>query len=164
MQTYTPKLLTRWTLPDSYFGPKWTKYYSSGFGHHRDSDCLSESNFYSCLKALGGESSTVIVVRECNWAVGWVEWIAIHEGDAKALEIADSLVKECQDYPVIDEADWSEREEEAATHLWSKCFDAKDRLEYIRANRDQFEFRSFGDIRAQIKGEYFGGYASELLS
>ena len=43
------------------------------------------------LTALGGETDTVIVVRETHWAVGWVEWIAIHQDDEKALKIADDI-------------------------------------------------------------------------
>ncbi|MEH2569789.1 hypothetical protein [Bradyrhizobium sp. AZCC 2289] len=43
------------------------------------------------LKALGGESETVIVVRETHYLVGWVEWIAIHQDDEKALKIADDI-------------------------------------------------------------------------
>ena len=44
------------------------------------------------LEALRGESETVIVVRESHWAVGWVEWIKIHELDTTALAIADKQV------------------------------------------------------------------------
>jgi hypothetical protein len=43
------------------------------------------------LKALGGETETVIVVRETHYLVGWVEWIAIHQDDEKALKIADDI-------------------------------------------------------------------------
>lgn len=40
------------------------------------------SAYATCmLRELGGESETVRVVRESHWAVGWVEWIAIHESD-----------------------------------------------------------------------------------
>jgi hypothetical protein len=88
---YEPKHLKRWTLPDNYVGEVWPAYYSSGCGQSRDSDALERSNFSCMLKALGGESETVIVVRETHWLVGWVEWIAIHQDDDKALEIADRI-------------------------------------------------------------------------
>lgn len=64
------KHLTRWTMPDSYFGEVWPNYYRSGCGRSRDSDTLEESNFIEMLKALGGETETVLVVRESHWAVG----------------------------------------------------------------------------------------------
>ena len=82
--SYEPKHLKRWTMPNSYFGAVWPNYYVF-LGQHRDSDALTRSNFTCGLKALGGESETVEVVRESHWAVGWVEWIAIHQDDAAAL-------------------------------------------------------------------------------
>ena len=68
----------------------------------RDSDCLKQSNFAVMLRELGGESETVIVVRESHWAVGWVEWIAIHELDAAALQIAD---EQCALWKWLQEAE-----------------------------------------------------------
>lgn len=85
------KNLHRWTPPDSYLGRSWSQYYKSGIAHSRDSNALERSNFACMLAALGGESSTVIVVRETHWAFGWVEWIAIHESDDRALTIADDV-------------------------------------------------------------------------
>lgn len=95
--TYTPKHLRRWTMPDHYFGEVWPDYYSAGVGQSRDSDALEESNFRSMLKILGGESETVLVVRESHWAVGWVEWIAIHATDDKALAAADETQERLAD-------------------------------------------------------------------
>jgi hypothetical protein len=88
---YEPKHLCRWSKPPNYFGAAWPDYYSSSVGQSRDSDALERSNFECMLNALGGETETVIVVRETHWAVGWVEWIAIHESDDKALKIADDI-------------------------------------------------------------------------
>ena len=88
--TYDPEHLKRWTLPDNYFGAEWPDYFSSGVGQSRDSVALERSNFECTLKALGGESETVIVVRESHWSIGWVEWIAIHQDDSAALRIADN--------------------------------------------------------------------------
>lgn len=103
METFEPSCLKRWTMPDHYAGAVWPGYFSSGVGLSRDSDALERSNFECMLKALGGESETVIVVREGHWAVGWVEWIAIHQDDGKALAIADDIKRGLEDYPVIDE-------------------------------------------------------------
>ena len=83
---YEPVNLRRRACFDHYAGAEWTQYYSSGVGQSRDSSALERSNFVCMLKALGGESDTVIMVREGHWAVGWIEWIAIHETDARALE------------------------------------------------------------------------------
>lgn len=160
---YEPENLKRWTRPDHYFGAEWPDYYSSGVGRSRDSDALERSNFACMLKALGGESETVRVVREGHWAVGWVEWIAIHESDEKALCEADKIAAELTNYPVIDESDWSEREQEDADDTWRGCFDWRERIKYVREFRSQFDFTSLRDMIGCIRGEYFPGYASELL-
>ena len=72
------RYLRRWQMPRHYFGETWPDYYSAGVGQSRDSDCLEQSNFAVMLERLGGESETVIVVRESHWAVGWVEFCETH--------------------------------------------------------------------------------------
>lgn len=119
MIEYEPKNLKRWTMPDSYFGAVWPNYYSSGFGQSRDSDALERSNFECALKALGGETDTVAVVRESHWAVGWVEWIAIQQDDGAALKVADELRERYENYPVVDEEHWSNLEYEEAQSYWA---------------------------------------------
>ena len=156
--------LTRWTMPDYYFGATWPDYYRSGFGQSRDSDCLEQSNFATALAALGGESDTVIVVREGHWAIEWIEWIAIHQDNAAAIAIAETLNAERDDYPALDEQDWSEREHDEANYIWKDCFDQSERVKYIRENRDQFTFHDWPTMRKCVRGDYFYGYASELLS
>jgi hypothetical protein len=116
------------------------------------------------LRELGGESETVIVVRESHWAVGWVEWIAIHDDDKPALRIADELVAALSDYPVIDEDHWSELEQEDAQQVWANCYSDSERLAYVREYRSQFEFHDYADLIGCIRGRYFAGYASELLN
>lgn len=163
MIEYTPKNLKLWTMPRDYFGAVWPAYYSAGVGQSRDSDCLEESNFATMLALLGGESETVVVVREDHWAVGWVEWIAIHRDDGAALKIADEAKDRLEDYPVLDEEDLSEREQEAADEIWTNCYDWRERVEYIREYRDQFDFRNLADMLGCIRGQHFAGYANELV-
>lgn len=129
MIMYQPKHLKRWTMPRDYFGATWPDYYSAGVGQSRDSDCLEQSNFAAMLEALGGESETVLVVSEDHWAVGWVEWIAIHETDDAALAEADRLVEGLQDYPVLNEEDWSQRECDLAFETWDRA-SLRDRIYY----------------------------------
>jgi hypothetical protein len=160
---FEPKHLNRWTMPDSYFGEVWPNYYSSGCGRSRDSDTLEESNFQEMIKALGGETDTVLIVRESHWAVGWVEWIAIHQDDEKALQIADGIQERLKDYPVINEDAWSALEDERAQEVWTNCYSDSERVRYIREHRSQFEFRDYGDLIGCARGRYFVGYASELL-
>lgn len=113
------KAIKRWTLPDSYAGAHWPDYFVF-VAQHRDSDALTRSNFECGLEALGGESETIIVVRERHWAVGWVEWIAIHESDTEALEAADDMLCSLSDYPVLNESHFSELENEEAENYWEQ--------------------------------------------
>lgn len=169
---YVPEHLKRWTLPHCYIGEHWDYYYSSGVGQSRDSDALERANFDAMLKALnqtkepeGWEHDFVPfqVVRENHWAVGWVEWIAIHESAVEALKIADRIKGALEDYPVVDEQLWSEYEQSDADETWRNCFRPAERIEYIREHRSQFDFRGFADLLSCVRGNYFAGYASELL-
>lgn len=164
MLDYEPKNLKLWTMPANYAGEVWPAYYSAGVGQSRDSDDLEASNFAAMLKDLGGESETVVVVREGHWAVGWVEWIAIHQDDGKALQIADENVARLESYPVLDEDDWSERETESANSIWKDCYSVSERVAYMREHPGQFEFHDWADMRGCVRGDYFAGYASELIS
>lgn len=126
----------------------------------RDSDCLGESNFVSCLEILGGEGDTVAVLRFGHWAVGWTEWIvAAPEHAATLAEIERRL----ESYPVLDEFDFSKREQAEANRVWADCYSSQERIDYMRKNRDQFHFYDFRDMLACARGRYFSGYASELI-
>lgn len=170
--------LNRWTLPKHYAGAHWPDYFVF-LGRSRDSDCLERANFDAGLKAIGGEQSDpdkddpndpgsalplVRVVRENHWAVGWVEWIAIHESQTETLELAFSIKDKLDDYPVVDENLLSEYETEEANDTWKHCYQPKERIEYIRKHRSQFEFHDFKDMIANVRGHYFSGYASELCN
>lgn len=148
---YQPERLERWKLPRDYFGAEWPDYYSAGVGRSRDSDCLEESNFHSVLAELGGESDTVHVVRESHWAVGWVEWIAIHESDDSALRAADAMQARLEDYPILDEDDHSQREWDECERVWSDCYSDRERVRYLRDRRCTTGFR---DLRAAVGGDW----------
>ena len=160
---FIPENLKPWTMPASYAGEVWPAYYSAGVGRSRDSDALERSNFRTMLARLGGESETVTVVREGHWAVGWVEWVAIHQDDETALRAADEAKGELEEYPILDESDFSELEHEDADETWRECYRPADRIAYIREHRHQFEFHAFADLLGCVRGKYFAGYASELL-
>jgi len=171
------KTIQKWTLPSHYAGASWPDYYVF-LGRSRDSDALERANFDAGLKAIGGEKvsedkedpndpgsalSLVRIVRENHWAVGWVEWIAIHESATEQLQIADDIKTSLEDYPVVSEELWSEYEQTEADETWRDCYRPKERIEYIRKHRSQFEFHGFADMLACVRGKFFAGYASELL-
>jgi len=174
MQTlYTPKNLKRWTLPQCYIGAEWADYFRSGVGQSRDSNALERANFDAMLGALKKipepsdwphDFTPFQVVRENHWAVGWVEWIAIHETATDALKRADEIMASFDDYPVIDEQLFSQYEQTEADETWRNCYRPLERVEYIREHRSQFEFRDFQDLIGCVRGKYFAGYAGEFLS
>lgn len=169
---YTPENLHRWTLPRHYVGAQWEGYFVAPVSRNRDSDILTESNFDQQWEALrahladvpNADESSPQIVREGHFLCGWIEWIAIHESNESALRVADNLAARLERYPVLNEEDWSAREEEEAQRVWAKCFNTRERIAYLRENWRQFEFGSFAELLAVARGRYFNGYASELLA
>lgn len=136
---------------------------------HRDSDCLTESNYHVALERLGGETYDTVdetgdvrTVEFSHWAVGWIEHILIRP-NTLAHETALELEAKLANYPVLDEDDLSQREYDDARFVWKQCYNNAERIEYIRNNREQFDFQSFADMLGCARGNYFAGYASELI-
>ena len=101
--------LRRWRTQSNYRGESWDGWYAAPVGHSRDSDTVESSNWEVQLERIP-ESETVQVVREGHWAVGWVEWLAIHESDRGALEEAERVGDKLEDHPVLDEEHHSQLE------------------------------------------------------
>jgi hypothetical protein len=96
-----------WKLPSNYSGANWEGYYVS-LSQHRDSDAVTRSNFQAAwerLKAIRGVTvlQQLCIVRENHWAIGWVEWIAIHESLTAHVEEGHRISAKLEDYPVLDE-------------------------------------------------------------
>ena len=131
--------------------------------HNRDSELLTESNWDTALQQLGGEGDDVQIFRFGHWACGWWEALTVKAGtqsETVAQEIADALA----DYPVLDEEDFSEREQSEADRAWRDWYSPQERIDYIRKHRSQFEFHDMRDLLSCVRGQYFAGYASELVS
>lgn len=156
-----------WTMPADYAGPVYPYTHTSGFGRSRDSDTVEESNFrVACaeLLPLGNETDgEVEIVREHHWAVGWVEWIAINNDNAKAIALATELCGARELYPILSDDDHSALQMERAEETWRECYDARERLDYIRGHRGDFGFGSIGDILACVRGKYFAGDAFDIV-
>lgn len=101
----------RWKYADNYCGEDFSEYIQ-GCGQNRDSNILTQSNFGTLLDLLGGESKTVIILRSGHWACGWVEQILVHESDKKSLGILLKVHTTLEDYPILDDDDFNEREQE----------------------------------------------------
>lgn len=130
---------------------------------NRDSDCLTESNWECALEQLGGESETVEIHRFGHWACGWWEALCVKAG-SEAEKIGAEIESALEAYPVLDDGHFSEKEQDEANEIWQSCYNENERIEYIRENRSQFDFWSFSDLLQCVRGEFFSGYASELIN
>lgn len=82
---------------------------------HRDSECIQVSNFRVALKDLGGEESgNVFIERMSHWAVGWLEYLLVNPACPEAVAKAEGMLKDLENYPVLDEMDveWEDDEED----------------------------------------------------
>lgn len=169
MTAYEPLTLKRWTRPQCYIGAEWDGWFVF-LGQHRDSDTITRSNFEVGLAAVRkamspdsvpndpDESATVQVVRESHWAVGWVEWIAIHESDTDALKVADELVASLEDYPVLNEEHLSNLEYTEASDYWRRAsirervdLCQRARISVFAARRDELPDDDQGNLMGLLR-------------
>jgi hypothetical protein len=133
-------------------------------GQHRDSNCIDRSNFRIAQQELEAINSDCCVIeRENHWAVGWVEHLLINPANAQAVAAGEAIKQRLENYPVLDEEDWSNLEQEEAEQAWKDCYNWKERIEYIRKHESQFEFPDFKCMLDCVRGNSFWGYAGELL-
>lgn len=132
-------------------------------GQSRDSTALERSNFKIALERLGGESDTVIVARYGHWAVGWIDEIYVKPNTPECA-VAEQIEKELSNYSILDEIDFSDEEQIEADEIWANCYDWRERIEYIREHSSEFEFKTFLDMLACVRGKYFAGYAGEFIN
>jgi len=126
-ELYIPKFLKKWKLPSYYFGEHWDGWYVF-MTTHRDVDLLDESN-WECIKQDIGENPSaaqeekgLLIVEESHWAVGWVQWMGIHETDTELLMRADDIKAALADYPVYNEEDYSRRQWESQMRMIEEEF------------------------------------------
>ena len=103
--------MQKWSRSENYIGETYYDYYVLLY-RTRDSGLVEESNFWSALKALNGESDTVKVVRAKHWLCGWIEMILIHESDIVSVDKGNEIEKALENYPILDEDDFFARESE----------------------------------------------------
>lgn len=134
-----------------------------GLGHNRDSNDLEESNFEVFLHGLGGESDTVAVERFGHWGCGWIEVVLIKPGAEDKIEAAEEMLAALEDYPVLDDGDFCEREHAHAERVWESRYDNKERVAYMRKHRTEFDFYEYKQMLACARGKSFRGDAASLL-
>jgi hypothetical protein len=148
-----------WKTPDSYFGYNPIGDYVL-YVRHRDSDLLTESNWECLQESLNkiiktlaapeirykkdyyGEdeelpSDWMYTWEASHWAVGWIEYLMIRDDAPRVLlEAADELYDFLKrQYPILDEEDYSRRQDEAIYQWWKDC-NLEERMEYCRKSGD----------------------------
>lgn len=121
------KAAGNWQRFDSFFwfrdrdledADQWAIFYT----HHRDSGLLDQSNAKVIAKAMAlfteGDEPSVVMETHSHWAVGHIDGFSIRvfDGDGEITEAFrkyHELSEAMDDYPILDESDYSERELEA---------------------------------------------------
>ena len=121
-------LMKKWERADNYIGETYFDYYVL-LSHHRDSGLVEESNFWSALKVLNGESDTVKIIRAKHWLCGWIEMILIHESDKDSIDKGNEIEKALENYPILDEDIFGEMVLEKETEMFNQIkYDAEHGL------------------------------------
>lgn len=115
----------------------------------RDSDALEQSNFETFLNMLrecgesegdGTDGETWEVHRFGHWGPGWFEVVLVKPG-SKAYAIAVDCARALENYPVLDDQDFSNREHEEYSEAW-----------------DNYARREFCDMLKREFGLYDAGF------
>lgn len=88
----------------------------------RDSGCLDRSNYRSALRAFeeaDPEGNDHEEHRFGHWGPGWFDIILVRP-DSECERIADKIECGLADYPVVNESDFSELEDEEAQLTWEQ--------------------------------------------
>lgn len=128
--TYIPEHLERWSPQDpafgstgNYMGADLSAFYLAPVSISRDtSDSVSLSNWRTVTADLErlAQSEETGITRMGHWACGWYEIFLIHESDTAALKAADQWAADLESYPVADESDLAELEQEEEEEAWER--------------------------------------------
>lgn len=91
------------------------------YTHHRDSGLLDQSNAAAIHRELDrftdGDDPDVVFESHSHWAVGHIDGFSVRvfrDGKiTEAFEKYHELAEQIDDYPILDESDYSDREYEA---------------------------------------------------
>lgn len=140
------------------------KWFVVSVSQTRDSNCLDISNFRTAEKliaAVDPDGESYEKHRFSHWGPGWFEIIIVKE-NTKAFEEAEKIESSLDNYSILNENDYQDLLFETSCDVWEKMR-SKDRIEYIKENRNEFEFQSFRYLLGCARGKFFSGDAANLL-
>jgi len=148
MHELAKKLAGNWKKFDSFSWfeqPEHPEQYALVYTHNRDSDILDISNASVIAERLAPFSDAIPQVHN-HWAVGWVEGFAIRVFKDGNITEAFKTYYECleamEDYPILDESDYSQRLYEAQQESW----DSWARHDFERLIEKRFPNYTVNDI------------------
>jgi hypothetical protein len=105
----------------------------AGFGRHRDSDTVEESNFRVAVRILSAafeiddvpdlgrpwadtpddDMPPLAVAHFRHWGVGWIDELVVRADHEALLAHCDKLIEQVEAYPILDEDDWGLLEDDS---------------------------------------------------
>ena len=141
------------------------------YTHHRDSGLLDQSNASVITKTLepfaDGDDSDVVFESHGHWAVGHIDGFSVRvfkDGEiTDAFRTYHELAERMENYPILDESDYSQREYDATLE---NITDAAYRLKHEFTMPDGWEGEVFSwfwdhNQRAVENRDDQGGYPRE---
>lgn len=136
-------------------------YITTPLGTHRDADALMESNWDVITREMDkvnhmgtySEHDSVVYHREGSCLVGWAEAVQVRKDDAVAIKAALDIVNALENYPILDEEDYSEREWNSNHPGGGKCYADTD-CDCADGHHDRLnEQEEHSGCRAWLAGE-----------
>lgn len=122
----------------------------------RDSGLLEAHNFDTVCLSLKEDDSEYKVLRFGHWACGWFEVLLV-KPDTQAWKIASRALDSLSEYPILDEDTYMSAVHTEANETWEHAETIATRIQWIRDNRSECEFRSFSDLLGACRGKWFPG-------
>lgn len=155
------RYIQRWERPDCYIGAEYPEYYVV-IARTGQSGALEQSNFetaYESLAPLGG----VLIQTSKHWACGFIDLLLVHEDHEQTLYAADDLLRALEDYPVLDEEDFYNREQEEADESW-QWYSERERLQHAREYGKYWGIEGIEQwLKIIRRGEYYPGHPSDIV-
>lgn len=141
------------------------------YTHHRDSGLLDQSSASAIEQALQPfvevEDPDVVSESHRHWAVGWVDGFSVRVfrdgGITEAFRKYHELAEAMDNYPILDESDYSERETEATFgNLTDAAWQLNDEYDLPEDwESDVYDWLSENDPVAVENTDDQGGYPDE---
>ena len=100
-------MMELWERADNYMGPDFSDYFLL-YSTCRDSEVMNRANYEAIKSEFKAKDfklkKGVIIEGASHWAVGWVEYILIHKGNKRLVELGHKIREALDDYPVYDDS------------------------------------------------------------